>query len=509
MKKVSLFLILLLSIFSIKNVSASNLSSAPINAYLSDNSTIYKIMSDSNTTCSSYLDSINYDIFSQLNLGDKEYVIDFHYNSQYVSGESFTFTYFQKQVDGYGSSPYLKNIFDNGTISHTDVILGGYWDSYTYTIDCRNGQSSLSSDKTSVYNHDVYILEKRDIGYEFFPSYFQSSFGDVTYASNDSNIQQNQGFNLVGVYNNELEEVKKIDAFIGSDYYSNNLVLGAGIGLIPFYSALSGDFVNVDIPYTGDYSYYYLNNESSLFFTPTENFYEEGIDTQLYIRPVILDQTLSTEQLYNIFGSIDIKLGVYSNYEDLNTKTNYSFYWNNSYNDFFIIPSNYITSTIAMYQVAYYNQATVDKTALNQMIIYYNPRAWNVKHYTRKSSAKNVSISGVNGTKTYSREQINSSRMDTLNNNNVQNKPQYGNTDGSNIQGGTGTSFFDGLLGNIKGIGNFIGSVSSGIAELTSSISSLITMAFSTLDALPVAISSVFYLCFLLTMVAIILKIFL
>ena len=354
----------------------------------------------------------------------------------------------------------------------------------------------------------MYILEKRDVGYEFFPSYYQSNFGDVYYNSDNSNIAQLGSFQLVGVYNGSLQQVQYIDDFVGSDYYSKSLLVGNGVGIIPFYSVISGDFSNNDIPYNGEYDYWYVTADTSLFFTPTSEFSNEGIDTNLYMRPVILDQTLSTEQLYNIFGQVDIKLGSYPNYKDLNKHTDYSFYWNNSYNDFFIIPSTYLTSNEGMYQLLYYNNATIDVTAFNQMIVYYNPKVWKVVSFNYKTQHQSVEIKGVNGAISYSRGEVITTRNETLSNTNIVNKPQYGNTSGDNIVGGT-NGFLSSLIGNIQGIKNFISSVGSGITILTDSVSSLVSMSFGFLNQLPVAVSSVLYLCLLLTIVAIILKIFL
>ena len=337
--------LILLSLLFINNVKAIGISSSPNQAYLSSESTIFKIMNDSDTTCSSYLESINYDIYSQLGHDQESYFIDLHYNSSYTSGESFQFT--EISVNDPSVVPYLEVYSSSSSIDTIRLVIPHKVVKRTYKMSCTTGKveqiGETDYDQASTYN--LYILERRGVGYEFFPSYYQSNFGDVNFRSSDGSIDQNQPFQLVGVYDNNLSEVQKIDDFIGSDYYSNNLVLGSGVGLIPFYSALSGDFNNVDIPYTDQYNYWYLNVDSTLFFVPKETFNDENVDTSLYIRPVILDQTLSTEQLLNIFGSTEIKLGVYQDYQNIKEKLMYSYYWNNSYNDFFIIDSSKLTST--------------------------------------------------------------------------------------------------------------------------------------------------------------------
>ena len=301
--------------------------------------------------------------------------------------------------------------------------------------------------------------------------------------------------------------------FVGSEYYSNSLLLGSGVALVPFYSVLSGDFGNVDIPYTGDYTYWYLNSDSALYFTPKENFYDDNVDTNLYMRPVILDQTLSSEELLNLFQFTEIKLGVYQDYQS-SSKLTYSYYWNNSYNDFFIIDSSKLTSTSGMYQLVYSNANTFTNISLNQMIVYFDPRAWNVAHFNIRTNQQSVAVNGVNGTTWLYRGDVINSRSDLLQDNNIQNRPQYGNTSGDTGTGGISGlggfgDFLNSLLGGISGIGEFISSVSGGISTLFESISSIVTLAFSVLNSLPLPVSSLLYLTFLLTIVAIILKIFL
>lgn len=499
--------------FSIKSVYALSgigsiwdSSSAPMDAYLSNNSTIYNIMSDSNTTCKNYLESINYNLYGELGQIYDNYIIDMHYDSSYNSSDNtfrFTvytdFSNFRVEYSSFNSSIDIVKL---------NISSARFLQPKVYKADCSNGKISFVEDKESYKTYDFYILEKRNIGYEFFPSLYQSSFGGVYYPSDSFSDLNNSSFALRGVYDNSQNEIMYIDDFVGSDYYSNNLLLGAGVPLVPFYSVISDDFSSLDVPYTGNYRYIYLTTNATLYFTPKTSLDYDG-DKLLYIRPVVLDKKLSSEELYNIMGKADYKLGSYTDYKDLSSHTDYSFYWNNNHNDFFTLDINYLTSSNSMYGLLFDNKRLLNVAKINQSIVYYNPEFWNVSSYHLYTNATSVTINGVNGSVTHSGTNLNNTWTEIDKTDNVQNKPQYGNTDGSNIQGGTGTSFFDGLLGNIKGIGNFIGSVSSGILELTSSISALITMAFSTLDALPVAISSVFYLCFLLTMVAIILKIFL
>ena len=156
------------------------------------------------------------------------------------------------------------------------------------------------------------------------------------------------------------------------------------------------------------------------------------------------------------------------------------------------------------------NLDSLSKLDLNQMVVYFDPNAWNVSQFNTRTNQNSVTLHGVSGDTFLYRNDIINSRTDLLKDNNIQNKPQYGNTSGDNPgSSGGSTSFFDGLLNSISGISNFISSISSGISVLTDSITSIISLAFTTLNSLPLPVSSLFYLTFLLTMVAIILKIFL
>lgn len=507
MKKIYLFLFMIFSFVSIKSVNAISgtpswwdSSTAPMDAYLSNNSTIYSIMSDSNTTCKNYLEEIGFNLYGELGRTYDKYILDLHYNSHYDS-QNNTFEF--RLITGFHTARLERS---NNNIR---VFIQTPNTPKLYKVDCANKKVTFEKDMDQVGSYMyISIIEARDVGNEFFPSLYQSSFGSIYFASDNTSSTNNMSYALRGVYDNSLKEVMSVDDFVGSDYYSNNLILGAGVPLVPFYAVMSNDFSQIDIPYIGGYNYIYMTANTTLYFTPKQDL-DVDVDKKLYIRPVILDKKISGEALYNLMGKADYKLGVYGNYKELSQHTDYSFYWNNSYNDFFVLDSNYLTSSSSMYALIFDSKRFAEVSNGNQSIVYFNPSFWNVSSYNLVSNQTDISISGVNGSINYGASKLQNNYSEIDGTSNIQNKPQYGNTDGSNIQGSTGTSFFDGLLGNIKGVGEFIGSVSSGISTLTDSISSLITMAFSTLNSLPVQVTSVLYLCFLLTMVSIILKIFL